>query len=53
MRIDGRADHIEDYLCTVRLGQWFGWSDSRNKIYTNLIVHDVVLNQQKNNVLMD
>ena len=40
MRIDGRADHIEDYLCTVRLGQWFGWSDSRNKIYTNLIVHD-------------
>ena len=40
MRIDGRADHIEDYLCTVRLGQWFGWSDSKNKIYSNLIVHD-------------
>ena len=40
MRIDGRADHIEDYLCTVRLGQWFGWSDSNNKIYANLIVHD-------------
>ena len=40
MRIDGRADHIEDYLVTVRTGQWFGWSDSSNKIYVNLIVHD-------------
>ena len=36
----GRADHIEDYLITVRNGQWFGWSDSKNKVYTNLIVHD-------------
>jgi len=36
----GRADHIEDYLCTVRAGQWFGWSDSKNKVYANLIVHD-------------
>ena len=40
MRLDGRADHIEDYLVTVRNGQWFGWSDSKNKIYANLIVHD-------------
>jgi len=40
MRIDGRADHIKDYLVTVRDGQWFGWSDSKNKIYANLIVHD-------------
>ena len=40
MRIDGRADHIEDYLVTIRTGQWFGWSDSKNKIYANLIVHD-------------
>tara|TARA_R100000234_G_scaffold11503_1_gene6412 strand:- start:317 stop:643 length:327 start_codon:yes stop_codon:yes gene_type:complete len=40
MRIDGRADHIEDYLVTVRTGQWFGWSDSSNKIYANLVVHD-------------
>ena len=37
---DGRPDHIEDYLVTVRTGQWFGWSDSSNKIYANLIVHD-------------
>ena len=40
MRSDGRADHIEDYLVTVRTGQWFGWSDSKNKIYANLIVLD-------------
>ncbi len=40
MRLDGRPDHIEDYLCGVRQGQWFGWSDSKNKIYANLIVHD-------------
>jgi len=36
----GRPDHIEDYLITVRNKQWFGWSDSKNKVYTNLIVHD-------------
>jgi len=36
----GKPDHIEDYLITVRAGQWFGWSDSKNKIYANLIVHD-------------
>ena len=40
MRNDGRPDHIEDYLVTVRTGQWFGWSDPNNKIYANLIVHD-------------
>ena len=40
MDFKGRADHIEDYLVTVRSGQWFGWSDSSNKIYANLIVLD-------------
>ena len=40
MRLDGRAEHIEDYLVTVRTGQWFGWSDPSNRIYANLIVHD-------------
>ena len=40
MRLDGRADHIEDYLVKVRTGQWFGWSDSSNKIYANLVVLD-------------
>ena len=38
--ITGKANHIEDYLVTVRTGQWFGWSDSKNKVYANLIVHD-------------
>ena len=35
-----RPTHIEHYLVTVRTGQWFGWSDSKNKIYANLVVHD-------------
>ena len=35
-----KPSHIEDYLVTVRTGQWFGWSDSKNKLYANLIVHD-------------
>ena len=28
-----RPTHIENYLVTVRQGQWFGWADSKNKIY--------------------
>jgi len=40
MRIDGRADHIEDYLVNVRNGQWFGWTDPLNKTYANLKVLD-------------
>ena len=36
----GKPNHIEDYLVTVRTGCWFGWSDPKNKIYANLIVHD-------------
>ena len=39
-RFTGRPDHIQDYLITVRTGQWFGWTDSKNKIYANLVVHD-------------
>ena len=35
-----RPNHIEHYLIEVRSGAWFGWSDSSNKIYANLIVHD-------------
>ena len=35
-----RPTHIEEYLITVRNGQWFGWSDPANKVYANLIVHD-------------
>jgi hypothetical protein len=40
MDINGKPNHIEDYLITVRTGQWFGWSDSKNKIYANLVVLD-------------
>ena len=36
----GRPDHIQDYLIKIRSGQWFGCSDSSNKIYANLIVLD-------------
>jgi len=38
--LTGRPNHIEDYLITVRTGQWFSWSNPTNKIYTNLIVND-------------
>jgi hypothetical protein len=40
MDINGRPNHIEDYLARLHTGQWFGWSDSRNKIYSNLIILD-------------
>jgi len=40
MLFASRATHIEDYLVQYRGGQWFGWSDSKNKVYANLIVHD-------------
>ena len=36
MRKDGRPDHIEDALCVIQVGQWFTWSDSKNKIYKNI-----------------
>ena len=36
----GKPDHIEDYLVSLHKGQWFGWSDSKNKVYANLIIHD-------------
>ena len=35
-----KPSHIEDYLVTVRTGQWFAWSDSKNKVYANLVVKD-------------
>jgi len=37
---NGRPNHIEDYLVKLHSGQWFGWSDSKNKVYANLIIHD-------------
>ena len=35
-----RPTHIEDYLAQLHTGQWFGWSDAKNKVYANLIIHD-------------
>jgi len=37
---DGRYEHIEDVLIHLHSGQWFGWSDSKNKIYANLVIHN-------------
>ena len=38
--LTGRPDHIEDYICSLKAGQWFGWSDPLNKIYANLVIYD-------------
>jgi hypothetical protein len=35
-----RPSHIEDFLCSLHTGQWFGWSDPENKTYANLVIHD-------------
>ena len=35
----GRPNHIEDILIHVHRGQWFGWSDSKNKVYANLVIY--------------
>ena len=39
MDANGRPDHIEDVLIRLHRGQWFGWSDSKNKVYANLVIH--------------
>ena len=36
----GRPNHIEDYLVSLHTGQWFGWSNAKNKVYANLIILD-------------
>ena len=38
--LTGRPDHIEDYISSLKAGQWFGWSDPYNKIYANLVIYD-------------
>ena len=40
MEMNGRYNHIEDVLADLHRGQWFGWSDSKNKVYENLVIHD-------------
>ena len=34
-----RPEHIEDILVKLHTGQWFGWSDPKNRVYANLIIH--------------
>jgi hypothetical protein len=34
-----RPEHIEKVLVHLHTGQWFGWSDSKNKVYANLVIH--------------
>ena len=33
---NGRPNHIEDALVSLNAGQWFTWTDSKNKIYANI-----------------
>jgi len=40
MERNGRYDHIEDVLVSLHSGSWFGWSDSKNKVYANLVIHN-------------
>ena len=35
-RETGRPNHIEDALVRIHTRQWFTWTDSKNKIYSNL-----------------
>ena len=35
-----RPTQIEDYLVSLHTGQWFGWTNSKKKVYANLTIHD-------------
>jgi len=35
-----RPETLEDYLAQLHSGQWFGWSDVKNKVYANLVILD-------------
>ena len=43
-KITGRPDNLQDFLCSHRTGQWFGFEningDEANKTYANFIVLD-------------
>ena len=36
----GRPDHIADVLVKLHKGGWYGFSDSSNRTYANLIIRD-------------
>ena len=37
-----RPNHIEDALIRIHRGQWFVWTDIKNKIYANLRLREKV-----------
>ena len=37
-----RPSHIEQALVKIHTGQWFTWTDSKNKIYANLRLTDKI-----------
>ena len=41
-RRTGKPNHIQDVLITLHNGQWFKWSDIKNKTYENLILADKI-----------
>jgi len=42
MNINNRPDHIENWICAEHQGSWYTWTDSKNKVYTNLRLADKV-----------
>jgi hypothetical protein len=43
-----RPTHIEDYLMSLYSGQWFGWTNSKNKVYENLILTSTIFDSESN-----
>ena len=37
-----RAETIEEVLIELHAGQWFSWTDSKNKVYENLILAEKI-----------
>ena len=33
---NGRPNHIQDWICRQHQGSWYTWTDSKNKVYSNL-----------------
>ena len=46
----GRPNHIEDALVKMHTQQWFTWTDSKNKIYANLILHPKMQDANNNEI---
>ena len=42
---------IEDVLVRLHTEQWFGWSDSKNKVYENLITHPEIWDGKENKMV--